>query len=431
MSAAAWTPQAKERLQLAWLECVLTRAAISTRRRQCIEPIAEHSVAQQKRLAGLNRAGEKMLANKVKVDALSRCLCRHRDSLGSVVVSVPGLDGEVLHYLFVLGCQSPLKACFLTVTALEPISVFESCGAQLPRFLTSWAHVWQMHLQLVHVGLPLLAADDLSHVQVVTDVCFLAEDMLVSDAEPTFADDLITILEGTGASLKPQSSSSSSDTDQSDDDPAYSAPWVLDFLRRQTVSHSVSTNIAEAQAQETEGRLAKKQKLRATEGDAPKRLSVGEALPEDVLQCWEELQTERDVWKAREIEMVRDFKVSVLGGAWTKRALGRDFDAVKIAAGHAAAARWCELYGLQASARYDLQLYGRELAGALAHAWGHRMQFYYDLFVDSEADPFVYDPSVHEAYTEPEELAASFGVAGGRAVQRLEQIRAIRPAHPR
>ena len=110
--------------------------------------------------------------------------------------------------------------------------MLESCGAQLPRFLTSWAHVWQMHLQPVHVGLR--AANDLTHVQVVTDVCFLAEDMLVPDVEPMFADDLLMVLEGTGASLKPQSSSS-------DDDPAYSAPWVLDFLRRQTVSHSVST----------------------------------------------------------------------------------------------------------------------------------------------------------------------------------------------
>ena len=63
-------------------------------------------------------------------------------------------------------------------------------------------------------------------------------------------------------------------------------------------------------------------------------------------------------------------------------------------------------------------------------AWGHRMQFYDDLFVGSEADPFVYDLSARELYTEPEELAASFALAGGRAVHRLEQIRAIRPAHP-
>ena len=44
-----------------------------------------------------------------------------------------------------------------------------------------------------------------------------------------------------------------------------------------------------------------------------------ESLPDDVLDCWSSLEQERDAWKA-----VRDLKVSILGGAWTRATTGRD-----------------------------------------------------------------------------------------------------------
>ena len=60
---------------------------------------------------------------------------------------------------------------------------------------------------------------------------------------------------------------------------------------------------------------------------------------------------------------------------------------MRIVVAHAAADRWCGMYGLQISSRYDLVSYGREMCSLLAQTWGHRMQCYFDLFNDSDDNP--------------------------------------------
>ena len=45
-------------------------------------------------------------------------------------------------------------------------------------------------------------------------------------------------------------------------------------------------------------------------------------------------------------EAVRDLKVSILGGAWTRATTGWAFDVVRIVVAHAAADRWCWMCGL-------------------------------------------------------------------------------------
>ena len=428
MSAAGWGAAAKQRLQHEWAECKLTRVAVNSLRKQAIMEVGEGSDADHHRLSGANWAGQRRSDTRIKVDALSRCLCRHRESVGQVVVSAVDADGVVAHFLFVVGSKNPLKACYLPLTPLEPGCVAEECSEHLPRFMTFWSYAWQLHLGPVSGCLPPGLDADLTMMEVFSNVCFIFDDLIVSDVGPMFADDYIMALEGADAKMNAESSEDSSDSDSDLHDTPVTAPWVMDFLHRQTVRHSVSSHIAESRRQEAEDHPTKRKKT----GDPVRsdRLPLPESLPDDVLSCWAELQQERDVWKDRQLAEVRDFKMVILGGAWTKMSLGRDYDAVRIAASHASASRWCRLYGLQLSARYDLELYGRELAGLLAHAWGLRMQFYYDLFCNSDDDPFVYDDSVHATYVESAEVVEAVQAVGGQASARLEQIRAIRPSAP-
>ena len=113
---------------------------------------------------------------------------------------------------------------------------------------------------------------------------------------------------------------------------------------------------------------------------------------------------------------VRDTKVAVLGGAWTRRTLGRDLDAVKIAAAHTAAAWWRQLYGLQLSARYDLELAGRDLL-VCSPMLGAIDAVLFDLFCDLEDDSFVYDDALHDVYVELLEVAIAVALAGDKAQQ--------------
>ena len=147
MSAASWGVDAKTRLQSSWEACSLTRAAVSGHRSEAIKQIGEGNEDDHARLAGLNRAGQLRMADRVRADPLSRCISRHRESLGQAVVSTIGDDDdEVKHWLFVLASKNPIKAHYLPLTPLDPETVYCDGLLHLPRHMCLSSFAWQLHL---------------------------------------------------------------------------------------------------------------------------------------------------------------------------------------------------------------------------------------------------------------------------------------------
>ena len=75
-------------------------------------------------------------------------------------------------------------------------------------------------------------------------------------------------------------------------------------------------------------------------------------------------------------------------------------------------------YGLNRSARFDLDVYTEAGASIMARAWCHRMEYYYRVYVEAADSSYVYTPNDHEGYS------------AGRVAARVEQLRLIEPSRP-
>ncbi len=89
---------------------------------------------------------------------------------------------------------------------------------------------------------------------------------------------------------------------------------------------------------------------------------------------------------------------------------------------------WCEAIRVPQSARFAISLYGEFGANVLARAWCHRRQHYLDIFLDSGLPEYEYSKEDHESYVEPDDLQSLVPALEGKALQRVQQLRSIRPA---
>ena len=117
----------------------------------------------------------------------------------------------------------------------------------------------------------------------------------------------------------------------------------------------------------------------ASSGDAPPSVPLA-ALGDEVLDAaWESLQAKRREWALDERPDVEGFQVKLMGGAWARANLGRDYDAFRGVAKQGEASAWCRKYNLTMSAHFAIDKYGEEHACRLATAWVDRMSFYFAL----------------------------------------------------
>ena len=67
------------------------------------------------------------------------------------------------------------------------------------------------------------------------------------------------------------------------------------------------------------------------------------------------------------------------------------------------------------------------MAHTLAKAWCHKRQFYLDLAQTSGVDDYEYTLADHEGYVEPEYFTEAVEGLEGKLLQRVSQIRGMRP----
>lgn len=118
-----------------------------------------------------------------------------------------------------------------------------------------------------------------------------------------------------------------------------------------------------------------------------------------------------------------DFAVVVLGGIWTMLHLGRAHDAYqgKAIRSMGAAADFARAYGLQTTARFNVDRYGDAGALAMANAWASKSQHFFDMWCTRPAD-YVFTPADFATWQAPAEFLALLPTLAGPALVRAQAL---------
>ena len=129
-----------------------------------------------------------------------------------------------------------------------------------------------------------------------------------------------------------------------------------------------------------------------------------------------------------EEEEPQDFKVSVLHGESTRKLTGKYADAFSGSARGELAKDWCLRYGLQRSSRYGFGDFGADGSALMALAYCHRMQYFYDLYLERGGTAVVYTDEDIDGYQELAEFATyANGLTGAVLSRRVSELRRMNP----
>eukprot|EP00972_Heterocapsa_arctica_P075941 11199178-Heterocapsa_arctica.AAC.1 len=88
------------------------------------------------------------------------------------------------------------------------------------------------------------------------------------------------------------------------------------------------------------------------------------------------------------------------------------------------------MYNLPQSGRFDTGLYGEPDASLLSMTWCKAMQHYFDIYVVSNLEVYMYTQSDLQGWPEPLEFTALMARASGRKLQRALTLKALVPTNP-
>lgn len=310
-----------------------------------------------------------------------KTLCWHRGSIVGTAYSNDFQTGSTAYY-FLYATQSPLAAYFLPVIvgvpllpALEQLSTAE--------VLEAWgeAHAFlcDRHVQGTVAG-HMLPAWGEATVLVVQGFGFQPGGALTSGFAPVpWAEFLATLPAldrggpgGRGGQRQPAWGPALAEA-------SVVHPWLREFAHRP----------------ERPGGDLEPLALQDAEGHAELLL---DDLPEDALaRVLQDLEDKRKEWAVETIGLGEDFTSILRGGAWTAVHKGLAFDCCAATAKKGLPSQWCRKYGMNQIASYSFSVYGEVTASTLAAEWCRRMQFYYDLWIESGQD-YVYRPEDKAAY---------------------------------
>ena len=147
---------------------------------------------------------------------------------------------------------------------------------------------------------------------------------------------------------------------------------------------------------------------------------------EDII--FAELDKQRKEWADKYgDQQLSDFTSGLLGGKGTFKAAGVVADYVCCEASTKHAKAFVKKYGLHASKRANIELYdGSQNATIIVTGWGHKMQYYLDVFRRSGNAMYRFTPGDHKSYVEQDE----FSQLANTSQQFLDVARKIRSVQP-
>jgi hypothetical protein len=258
-----------------------------------------------------------------------------------------------------------------------------------------------------------MPAVETDSVEVLPSLQYIGGQQVVSDSDPvpwqTFVDMLPAVKAG-GASSS--SSSGQKAASASQEDLLVKYPWLARHLSSKEGDLGASSS---------------SQSQQAPEAEAHEQVDMDDAALEEMFA---ELHQRRQLWEVDNRTALRDFQVTLSGSAWVQRNRGIPYDSFLGSAKGSDAKAWCRRYSLPLTNRFDVELYGEADANVLATTWCKTMQYYYDLYVESNMEVYVYTDTVFQGRPQPQDFAALVSQASGRKLQRAEGLRQLRPTNP-
>ena len=162
---------------------------------------------------------------------------------------------------------------------------------------------------------------------------------------------------------------------------------------------------------------------------------IEDALDEEAIEgIFMSLAAMRDDWKDRFASAdLPDFSSGLLGGPSTftmtkgkdKKGVVADYVCCKAMTSDARA--FARSYNLQLSKRAGIEPYGIGPATVLVEAWGHRMQFYLDLYRSSGSSEYSFTVADHNSYVEPAAFTRLVDVSDEDVRSVATSIRTVMP----
>jgi hypothetical protein len=142
-----------------------------------------------------------------------------------------------------------------------------------------------------------------------------------------------------------------------------------------------------------------------------------------------ELEALRARWARDEHGAATDFKVRVRGGAATAARMGGPADASRGEAANQQAEAFCLAAELPRSATFNLRRYTETHARDLARAWCHRLQWWYDLWLERGGlEPVRFAPEDAAQYQAPQWVADLQAEGNDYVAARLAELGNIMPS---
>ena len=153
-----------------------------------------------------------------------------------------------------------------------------------------------------------------------------------------------------------------------------------------------------------------------------------ELTDEQVQEVFDALEQKRQEWADDVVGYDGDFNITLTGGPAVMREHGLAFQAFKgLVRQGSPAELWCGQHGLAKSASFSLAMYGEQTARIMAHAWCHRMHYFYSLWVAADDPSFRYTDEDVAAYAEQPAFSDLASGLEGAQLARANKIRALRP----
>ena len=293
-------------------------------------------------------------------------LCWQRKSIvGSAYATSFEVGSDAFYFLY--ASQSPLVAYFLPVTVGEPLfPAIESLSSEA--LLSSWqevpAFICENNVAGIVPGnrLPLWGEGD---INVLPGLAFQPGGLLMTDFQPLPLADFM-------ASLPVLSSG------RSERKPAKPAPSKA-ILKEATAAHPWLEELMASNARPS--LPSNVVPLPIVEENSEDESSTAAQNAMD--KVWQELDARRQEWAVEAAGQGEDFTSVLRGGPWTQVHMGKAVDRCAATAKQGLPSQWCAQYDLNKIASFSFSVYGEQGAAQLSAEWRKRVQFFYDLWMNS------------------------------------------------
>lgn len=307
-----------------------------------------------------------------------RKVCAHRNEFqGCVLVGV--VNGLSKAFSILYAMQKPL------LVALSPLLPAQRV---MPPFRTmpiaeqrAWLENHFANEFRVQLGVSQLhdtvVFDEGEDLEVITQAKYLPGLRLCSHLDPTPLEDFCASLPKAAAKKAASSSTEAADPTL-DPDMLKMYPWLEKYAKHEPGGGSEASP-------PTAG----------VQTNMPETPELDEEL---VQKVWALLEERRQEWAEEDVVHTTDFETFIRGGAWVQSHTGSAYDCIIGRPCTEPARAWIQQFFPTKTAAFAYKKYGEQAANMLALAWCHRMQYLFDLYADSNRDPFVYTEAELQAY---------------------------------